>query len=521
MDRALDDCRATPASRSSRTPRRRSARGIGGRQAGTFGRRGCFSFFPSKNLGAFGDGGLVTTNDAALAAEIRLLRNHGAEPKYLPLAHRRQLPPRRPAGRRAARQGAASGRVDRRAGAATPSAIARCSRSSVSAAIVELPVEPAGYTHIYNQFVIRVPKRDALRDAPDVAAHRHGDLLPGAVPSAGVLRRRSAGRRDLPGRRPGGRHVARAADLRRADRSTTAARRHQHRRVLPAAPDETARARSPAPPASSAKRWRRELGAHHEVVAHDARRSRHLGRRRPSHDRSSSICPGRHRQLRGLHQRRRRRAGTRRALAANAWAVRTLARAATEIDATLVHFSTDFVFDGTIDRPYTRRRPSRIRAAPTRRRSCSASGSRPTSPRTTCCASRACSAARPARSSVDKILAEAPRRAGGRAFVDRTVSPSFVDDVVAATVGAARAAAVRPASTTASTPAGRPGPASRARSPHSSANARTPRFASRRWPTCQLLAPRPQVRGALQRRSSPREGIDHADLAGRAQRART
>lgn len=54
----------------------------GGKKSGAFGDLGCFSFFPSKNLGCFGDGGMIITDDAAAADAVRMLRNHGSRERY-------------------------------------------------------------------------------------------------------------------------------------------------------------------------------------------------------------------------------------------------------------------------------------------------------------------------------------------------------------------------------------------------------------------------------------------------------
>jgi dTDP-4-amino-4,6-dideoxygalactose transaminase len=135
----------------------------GGRQAGSMGAAGCFSFFPSKNLGAFGDGGLVTTNDAGLAREIRLLRNHGAEPKYV---HHRiggnfRLDALQAAVLRVKLPHLGRWTEMRRKNA---SRYGELFKAAGLAGTIGLPVEPTGFRHIYNQFVVRVPGRDAVRD---------------------------------------------------------------------------------------------------------------------------------------------------------------------------------------------------------------------------------------------------------------------------------------------------------------------------------------------------------------------
>jgi len=133
-----------------------------GRMVGGFGRVGCFSFFPSKNLGAFGDGGLVTTSDDALAASLRRLRVHGADRQYyhdviggnfrldaLQAAVLRVKLPRLADWTEARRRNAA--RYD------------RLFADAGLAGRITLPVTAPDRYHIFNQYVVRVPDRDAVK----------------------------------------------------------------------------------------------------------------------------------------------------------------------------------------------------------------------------------------------------------------------------------------------------------------------------------------------------------------------
>jgi dTDP-4-amino-4,6-dideoxygalactose transaminase len=133
---------------------------VRGHRAGSMADFGCFSFYPTKNLGGWGDGGAVVTNDETLAHQVRLLRSHGEGPRY----HHRIVGT---TARLDALQAAllrvklryldARNEDRRRLGAEL--------RAGLEATSVELPAPAfAGADHVYHLFVVRSKQRDALRE---------------------------------------------------------------------------------------------------------------------------------------------------------------------------------------------------------------------------------------------------------------------------------------------------------------------------------------------------------------------
>jgi dTDP-4-dehydrorhamnose reductase len=120
------------------------------------------------------------------------------------------------------------------------------------------------------------------------------------------------------------------------------------------------------------------------------------------------------------------------ALAANAWGVRTLARLATQIDATLVHFSTDFVFDGSSDRPYTEDDAPNPRGIYAVSKLLGEWFAQET-PKHYVLRVESLFGGPRAKSSIDRLLDGIVHHREVRAFVDRTVSPSYVADVAMTT----------------------------------------------------------------------------------------
>jgi dTDP-4-amino-4,6-dideoxygalactose transaminase len=135
----------------------------GAHKLGSLGALGAFSFFPSKNLGAFGDGGLVTTRDDRLAQQVRLLRSHGQRDRYsyVEIGYTSRLDELQAAVLRVKLPHVEGWNQARRA-------VAAAYRESLAdVEELTLPADPAGGTHVYHQFTLRVlgGKRDALQSA--------------------------------------------------------------------------------------------------------------------------------------------------------------------------------------------------------------------------------------------------------------------------------------------------------------------------------------------------------------------
>jgi dTDP-4-amino-4,6-dideoxygalactose transaminase len=130
---------------------------LGGRRVGVHGRAAAFSFYPTKNLAAYGDAGLVTTDDPALATSLRLARNHGQTQKYshAQLGWTARLDELQAAILRVKLRHLPGWTLARQAIAARYSA-------GLTGLPVALPPERPGATHVFHQYTIRTARRDAL-----------------------------------------------------------------------------------------------------------------------------------------------------------------------------------------------------------------------------------------------------------------------------------------------------------------------------------------------------------------------
>jgi dTDP-4-amino-4,6-dideoxygalactose transaminase len=131
-----------------------------GKRAGSIGRMGCFSFYFSKNLAAYGESGAVVTSDAELARRLRLYRDHGSEQRYhhMELGFNSRMDEIQAAVLRIKLRHLDAWNAQRRERAATYARL-------LADAQVGLPVTAAGRTHVWYVYVIRSAERDALQQA--------------------------------------------------------------------------------------------------------------------------------------------------------------------------------------------------------------------------------------------------------------------------------------------------------------------------------------------------------------------
>jgi len=151
----------------------------GGRKAGSFGRAGCLSFFPTKNLGGFGDGGMVVTDDPDVAEKVRMLRVHGAGKKYYHecLGYNSRLDELQAAFLRVRFPHLEAWTDARRERAVRYGELFR--QKGLDQVVKEPYVAP-GCLHVFNQYTVRAPFRDELRAF--LAAHGVGTAVYYPIP---------------------------------------------------------------------------------------------------------------------------------------------------------------------------------------------------------------------------------------------------------------------------------------------------------------------------------------------------
>ncbi|PLW82261.1 erythromycin biosynthesis sensory transduction protein eryC1 [Kineobactrum sediminis] len=133
---------------------------IDGRMTGSWGATGCFSFFPSKNLGAYGDGGMITTDSDSLADQLRKLRNHGSQERYQHqvLGYNSRLDELQAVVLRTKLRRIEQDNEARRT-------VARRYRKAFAGIKgLAMPHEAVGSVHVYNQYTVQLPQRDAMFD---------------------------------------------------------------------------------------------------------------------------------------------------------------------------------------------------------------------------------------------------------------------------------------------------------------------------------------------------------------------
>lgn len=136
-----------------------------GRRAGTLGDLACFSFYPTKNLNAFGDAGAVTTNNEDLAARVRLLRAHGSPKRYYhdEVGWNSRLDSVQAAVLSAKLKHLEKWNRSRREHAETYAKLFEKAGLTGKQSPIRLPETDPNSSHIYHQYVIRAQRRDELR----------------------------------------------------------------------------------------------------------------------------------------------------------------------------------------------------------------------------------------------------------------------------------------------------------------------------------------------------------------------